>query len=109
MSWTVPDPRKRPSTASLSGSTIRKVGQASTGDFSTTALLVSRSVSNELHTSPSEIGFIPASLSTKHCIDRQELLQDSLTSLTNRFYVTRAAVNVFRSSASIDGLGPSTD
>src|SRR5438309_3908713 len=72
MSWMVPDPRKRPITASVSGSTIRNVGQASTGYFSTTALLVSRSVSSELHTSASAIGFIPASLSTKRCIDRQE-------------------------------------
>ena len=95
MSWTVPDPRKRPSTASLSGSTIRKVGQASTGYFSTTALLVSRSVSTELHTSPSAIGFIPASLSTKRCIDRQEWHQVPQKSMKSGFCAARAAANAF--------------
>ena len=95
MSWMVPDPRKRPITASVSGSTIRNVGQASTGYFSTTALLVSRSVSTELHTTASAIGFIPASLSTKRCIERQEWHQVAQRSTKSGLCCARATASAF--------------
>src|SRR4051794_23264574 len=106
MSCTVPDPRKRPSTAPLCGSTMRNVGQASSGYFSTTALLASRSVSTELHTKASATGFNPGSLSTNRCMERQEWHQVAQKSTKSGLCWARAVATAFWWSSSMKFSDP---
>ena len=74
---------------------IRKVGQASSGNFSTTGLLRSRSVSTELHTTASATGFMPGSLSTNRCIDRQVWHQVAQKSTKSGLCCARATALAF--------------